>query len=617
MTHVSRGWAFLVARGRRTVYRTALAPGSLVEADLQHLLAQATGATAGRARLVEAGDARTGQFSIGYRSEQLADGALEAEGSEGAHALTDEHGRPLEIIYGFVSWDELEEQLESEDLQTARKQALQTYARFLANETAHRVEISEPFSLRTHGRERPIPASHFDAPPLSPAEMPRRPAARRKRLLQVGALAAAAALIGAGLLVGPPSGGDDDVTVVTAAWSEERPAGTVRLCGVEDGSRSQRWAVGDYHRRFPGSRVTIVESADASDGSDSALRRLAGGSGACDVISLDVIHTAELASKDLLYEMTPYLQAHDRGDGFNAQMMETVRYDGKLWGVPKQLDVGVLYYRADRVRAPASWRDVYRQSAAKGAARRPGLRLQAGSSEGLTVVLLELAYAAGARPIVSADGKTAAIDQPQVLEALQFLRNAVRDGVIPAGSPTDEGSLFAYEVGRASFLRGWPYAAARIDTDAGGTGTPQGSRRTTAENTEIAALPPWKAGGRRVAVLGGRNLVIPRSARNPSAALHLIDYLTSAAQGRRDERDSSQLPVRKDVADAPDLTHRELLSAIRRTHVLLRPVLPQYADVSRIISAGVKATLAGPADGTFAREKVQQMERDVQRLLER
>jgi len=415
VTHVSRGWAFLVARGRRTVYRTALAPGSLVEADLQHLLAQATGATAGRARLVEAGDARTGQFSIGYRSEQLADGALEAEGSEGsegAHALTDEHGRPLEIIYGFVSWDELEEQLESEDLQTARKQALQTYARFLADETAHELEISEPFALRTAGRERPTltstSQSHVGATPDPPADVKRRSAVARRRPLQAGALAATAALILAGWLIGSSVTGDDGGTVVAAAWADEPPTGTVRYCGMDDGSGTVRRSVSDYHRRFAGARVALVESPrDADDGRpDPDLRRLAGGSGECDVISLDVIHMAELASKDLLYEMTPYLQAHDRGDGFNAQMMETVRYEGKLWGVPKQLDVGVLYYRADRVRAPASWRDVYRQSAAQGAARRPGLRLQAGSSEGLTVVLLELAYAAGARPIVSADGKT-------------------------------------------------------------------------------------------------------------------------------------------------------------------------------------------------------------------
>ncbi|MCA1568926.1 MAG: extracellular solute-binding protein [Chloroflexi bacterium] len=615
---MSQGCAFLVARGRRTVYRTALAPGFLVDADLQHLLAQESGTTAGRSRLTEAGDSRTGVFSIGYRSEQLADGALDAEGSEGVGALTDEHGRPLEIIYGIVARDALEEPLDAEDLQTARTQALQTYARFLADETAHRVESSEPFSLRTRGHERPAPRSHFAATPRPPQNAMRRSGVARKRPFQVAALAAAAVLIGTGVLIGPLSGDDEGRKVVTAAWSDERPTGAVRLCGVEGGSGSQRRAVGDYHRRFAGARVALVESPrDADDARpDPDVGRLAGGSGACDVLSLDVIYMAELASKDLLYDMTPYLRARDRGDGFNAQMIETARYDGKLWGVPKQLDVGVLYYRADRVRAPTSWQDVYRQSKPQGASERPGLRLQAGTGEGLTVVLLELAYAAGARPIVSADGKAAAIDQPQVLEALRFLRNAVRDGVIPAGQPSAEGSLFAYEVGRASFLRGWPSAAARIETDAG-RGETRPARRTTAENTDIAALPPWEAGGRRVAVLGGRNLVIPRSARNPSAALHLIDYLTSEAQVRRDERDSAQIPVLTAVADAPDLTHRELLSEVRRTHVLLRPVLPQYAAVSRIISAGVKATLAGPADGTFAREKVQEMEREVQRLLER
>ncbi len=614
---MSRGWAFLVGRGRHTVYRTLLAPGFLVDENLHHVLAQSTGtALTARVRSVQVSNPRVGELSIGYRSEQLTAGAVDTEGSGSVEPLTDEHGRPLEIVYGVVSCAELEEPLDAEDLQTARAQAIESYRRFLADEDGHQVESSAPFSLRTRGVERALSTRAVVSTPAghaipSPSKRMRRSVPALSRRLQAGAVAAGLALVIGGLSSGFLSG-EDETPAVNPAWLDKPPAGTVRYCVWPDPS-SQRRSVSAFNRRFRDSRARLVQP---SIDTNADFPRLSRSSSECDVISLDVIHVTELASKDLLYDMTSYLQADNRRRAFNAQMMQTVEYKGRLWGVPKQLDVGVLYYRSDVVRTPRSWQDVYRQAKPRHAQDLPGLRFQTGSREGLTVVLLELAYAAGAQPIVSDDGETASLDQPQVRQALQYLRNAVRDRVIPRGEPSDAGSLFVYELGRASFLRSWPYVAARLADDADTTGPTASARKAAVDNTEIVPLPPWTPGGRSVAVLGGRDLVIPRSARNPSAALHLIAYLTGEEEVRRDERDASQIPVLTDVADDPDLTNRQLLDAVRRTQVRLRPALPRYAAVSRIVSSGVKAILDAADEGAFVRYKLKEMERDVQSVLD-
>ncbi len=78
-------------------------------------------------------------------------------------------------------------------------------------------------------------------------------------------------------------------------------------------------------------------------------------------IYLDVIYMAEFTAKNLLYDMTPYLTPARRAD-FDDQMIESAQHNGKLWGVPKQRDVGVLYYRADLETPPLSWQDVYRHA---------------------------------------------------------------------------------------------------------------------------------------------------------------------------------------------------------------------------------------------------------------
>jgi multiple sugar transport system substrate-binding protein len=613
VTDALEGWAFLVARGRRAGYRTVLAPAFLVDRNEHHVLAESTGGHhCEGARAVELATAQVGPFSIGYTSERLTRSDVEA-GADGGELLTDEHGRPLEIVYGVVSRDTLDGPLDAEDLRTARAHALQSYRSFLSDEQGHRVDASAAFRLRTPGHFRtasPAPPAVAQEPGWAgPVE-----AGVRHRLRAGGRAAAASvaaigvALVAAGLLVFSGGGRENSDPAVSRAWLDQPARGPVRYCAGEALLRSQRRSQSEYNRRFPGSTAVLVQARATADASPERYLR---NSDACDVIALDVIYTAEFAAKHALYDMTPYL-GKDRRVLFDDRIMRTVRYGGRLWGVPKQLDTGVLYYRADRVRAPTSWRDVYRQARRRRPDGLPGLRLELGSPEGRTVVLLELAYAAGARPIITNDGETADVDQPRVLEALRFLRNAIRDGVIPAAAPTDGVSLNVYESGRASFLRGWPFVAARI-RDGAGAGRAQ---RATAANTKIVPLPPWKPGGKSIGVLGGHNLVIPRSARNPSAALHLIAFLTSAEQVRKDEREDAQVPVLRSVASEPALQNRALLNAVERTSVMLRPPIPQYAEVSRIISNGVDAVFRGPADLASIRDRLRVIDRDVQRVLD-
>jgi multiple sugar transport system substrate-binding protein len=439
------------------------------------------------------------------------------------------------------------------------------------------------------------------------------------------ALAVGVLLVVAGLLVLILGGDPDepDRVVVSPAWLNKPPSGPVRFCGGEDVSAGQRRSERDFNRRFPGSKATFDEASFTADSHhDLYLKLIERGKDDCDVIILDVVYMREFVAKDLLYDMTPYLEADDRQADFVDQAMKMAEYEGKLWGVPTQLEVGVLYYRADRVpRAPSSWQDVYQQAKPRSPDNLPGLRLQRGPYEGLTVVFLEFAYAAGARPIISEDGETADIDQPQVRDALRFMRNAIGDRVIPdvEQPQIDEGNLEMYELGRARFLRGWPYVSARIEEDPADPRKRRTRRvrRTTAENTTIVSLPPWQRGGQSVGVLGGHNLVIPRSARHPSAALHLIEFLTSHKQVRRGaEEDSGSLPVLKIVADDPDLRrNRKLVKAVKATKAMPRPSIPEYAEVSKIISDGVEAVLDADDDAA-AWKKLQQIERDVQKVLD-
>jgi ABC-type glycerol-3-phosphate transport system substrate-binding protein len=139
------------------------------------------------------------------------------------------------------------------------------------------------------------------------------------------------------------------------------------------------------------------------------------------------------------------------------------------------------------------------------------------------------------------------------------MRDAIRTQAVPESVSRlgDAGSFYVFSSGRARFLRSWPYVQPRFLREAklaaarGNETAP--ARLKTARNLGVAPLPPWRAGGPSVGVLGGHNLVIPRSSKNPEAALRLVDFLTSSDQALRDARTASLAPVLSDAWRDPDV----------------------------------------------------------------
>jgi multiple sugar transport system substrate-binding protein len=416
--------------------------------------------------------------------------------------------------------------------------------------------------------------------------------------------------------------GDDGV--VDPGWLDDPASGKVVYCSGEDVSGSQQRSVQDFNTSPEGGSAR-AELADDIQGKadrerEEFLKRIS--SHDCDVVYLDVIYTPEFASRDLLYDMTPYLKP-DLALSFDSKMISTATYGGKLWGVPKHLDAGLLYSRRDKVRGdpPRTWKQLV-EASKPGPREYPGLRLQLDAYEGLTVTFLELAYAAGADPIVSADGKTANLAQAGTRKALELLRHAIAIRAVPRSVTrlTEENSLDLFSLGRAKFLRGWPYVEARVKADAEhavqvGNGSAR-ARRNTAAHLGVDSLPPWTKDGERVAILGGHNLVIPRTAKNPQGALHLIKFLTSEPQILRDASEASLAPVIPGLNDREPVRSSPALIAVQDDDLRLRPPITSYWRVSRAISTKLRQVLSSrQAKETFPSE-LRELQADVQSQLD-
>jgi multiple sugar transport system substrate-binding protein len=263
-------------------------------------------------------------------------------------------------------------------------------------------------------------------------------------------------------------------------------------------------------------------------------------------------------------------------------MRDAAVFQGRVWGVPKQADAGLLFYNKSVAgAAPATWQEVYRRAAPN---RR--LRYQGSQYEGLTVNFLELAYAVGAAKIVTSDGK-ANIDQPDARTALQFMVDGIKNGAVPReiAEQTEDSSIYAFGRGRADYMRMWPYAYAELQNPAK---FPQ-----AAGKVGVAPLPSW-AGRTPVSVLGGHMLVISAFSKHPDAALKLVDFLSSAEVLKRDATEFSLAPALLALWNDQQVEQALPASAALRDaifHARSRPVIPNYPEVSRAIYENVHRAL--------------------------
>jgi multiple sugar transport system substrate-binding protein len=399
---------------------------------------------------------------------------------------------------------------------------------------------------------------------------------------------------------GGQTGGSVEGAKVIDPASMENAKGEVTACGGKDTTGSKTAGTKQFNAQNPEITVKLLEFPESADEQrNQFVQRQEAKSGECDVFYSDVIWTAEFASQNWLYDMTPYVE--QRRDEFIESTFETATYEGKIWGVPHKTNAGFLYYRTDQVdSAPKTWQEVYEK-----AAQTDGIAYQGAAYEGLTVNFLELSFAAGGK-VLSDDGKTAEIDSPENVEVLKFMADGIKNGAAPKAVTTymEEPARRAFEAGRVTFLRNWPYVFATAER-----------AKATKGKFDVAPFPEWEGGG-TAGILGGFNLVVSRFSKNPGAALKFIDYMTHEQRQAEDIVKYSDASPLKAVYDDPEVQKaqpfsNELKTAVEQSRS--RPVSPVYPQLSQAIYKNVNQALSGQAS---PEEALKQAQTEMQQALE-
>jgi multiple sugar transport system substrate-binding protein len=357
--------------------------------------------------------------------------------------------------------------------------------------------------------------------------------------------------------------------------------GTITYCTGKDTSGDKKAGVERFTKQFEaqGLKARLLEFPESADEQrNQFVQRQEARSPECDIFDADDQWTAEFVSQGWLADVTAYTDG--RKDEFIPASLAAGAYEDKQWGVPFQADTGLIYYRTDKTKtAPATWQELY-ADAAKGG----GFVYQGASYEGLTVDFLDVALSAGGQ-VLTEDGRKSAINSPENLAALELMVGGIDDGAVPKAVTTymEEQARRAFEQGRATYMRNWPYAYSL------------GQKSSIKGRFEVAPLPAFEGAG-QVGVLGVHNLVISEYSKNKPGALKLIDFLTTPEAQVIQAAQYGRTPTIAAVFDDPEVENAmpfaaEMKEAISKGGV--RPRSPVYPQVSAAIYKNVNQALSG------------------------
>ncbi|MFB9352670.1 extracellular solute-binding protein [Streptomyces heliomycini] len=274
-------------------------------------------------------------------------------------------------------------------------------------------------------------------------------------------------------------------------------------------------------------RARLVELPGSADEQRSQLLgALQSRSAEYDVVNLDVTWVPEFAAAGLVRVLPEELVDED----VIRSVAGTARWGGKVYAVPFNSDVGLLYYRRDHLARAGverpdlsgglTWerlRDLVETldgRPARGAYRK-GWTTQLAAYEGRTVNAVE-AFASAVRDfaLVDEEGRYTGTVEELAAGIAELRRRTETPYTLQDAFHSDEAaSLSDFAEGRTAFLRHWPYVYPAL------------YRTFTREQLGVAPLP-----GR--AVLGGQNLAVTSASQRSGKAAELIRFLT----GRESER---------------------------------------------------------------------------------
>ncbi|KQZ88591.1 ABC transporter substrate-binding protein [Phycicoccus sp. Root563] len=370
-----------------------------------------------------------------------------------------------------------------------------------------------------------------------------------------------------------------------AASSGADARGPITYVQGKDNSNLLAPQAARWNAAHPTEKVTIKEQSDQADQQhDDLVQNFQAKSTAYDVVSVDVVWTAEFAAKGWLTPLKDKFALPTTG--FLAPTIKAATYNNTLYAAPTSSDGAMLYYRSDLVKTPPKTFDEMWSMCS--IAKQNGMDCYAGQFakyEGGTCNATEWMNAYGAKVVDDAGKPT--VDSPEAAAGLKALADHYKNGDIPKQAITyqEEQSRAAFQDGKLLFLRNWPYVYNLASTDA-----------SSKVKGKFAVAPLPGVDGPGTSTLGGHMAAISAFSKNKATALDFLKFLTSPEEQKTNMEKGSLAPVIESIyTDQALVAKYPYLPTLKESisNAVSRPVTPFYPAVSKAIQENFYAAIQG------------------------
>jgi multiple sugar transport system substrate-binding protein len=277
-------------------------------------------------------------------------------------------------------------------------------------------------------------------------------------------------------------------------------------------------------------------------------------------------------------------------EDFAPLLLELASVAGSLYGLPRNIDVRLLHYRADLIsQAPADWDELL--DVARKHNSPPGCYgfVFPGRESGLFGTFFELAEMAGAR--LFPETLVPDIENEGGRWALQLLRTFYMEGLVPPELPEWHYDKVheCFRAGRAAMAGDWPgYYSLYRDP-------------SISQVHDRLGLSPYPVGPAKKSLSygGGHMFALTKHGADKSETLELLLHLTAYEQQLFEARKGSA-PVRRSVmrqmqseADKANQSRLAMLEKVIARQILIPPKFARYPKVEEVLWRTVQRVMIG------------------------
>lgn len=265
-----------------------------------------------------------------------------------------------------------------------------------------------------------------------------------------------------------------------------------------------------------------------------------------DLLPIDLIYVPAFARAGSLADITDFVDALPFADQLIPAHMFLGTYEGRKYAVPFAAEGSVLLYNRglfeqaglDPDSPPTNWQEIYDAAVAINALGDDiyGFYFSGNCPGCNAFTFLPYIWASGG-DLLTPDGLTATVDNPQVRAALAFYQRMWNEGLIPPSAQADTGTDFlnAFTTGNIGMVGSGAFAISVLKNN----------------HPEIdfgVTFLPGEEGGRS-SFAGGDTISISANTQNAAAAFEFIEWVLSEEIQLSMFAARGQLPLRLDLVD--------------------------------------------------------------------